>query len=78
MEYQKFRFCLRCQRVSLIKKDGCFVCNGTFILDTVKPDSYMANIQKYNKEKKIKEKQKLKQKQNENELLQHQKIDQRI
>ena len=67
---------MRCQRVSLIKKDGCFVCNGSFILDTVKPDSYIANIQKYNQEKI--NKQKLKQKQNENELLQHQKIDQRI
>lgn len=67
---------MRCQRVSLIKKDGCFVCKGSFILDTVKPDSYMANIQKYNQEKI--NKQKLKQKQNENELLQHQKIDQRI
>ena len=63
MEYQKFRFCLRCQRVSLIKKDGCFVCNGNFILDTVKPDSYLAN------------KQKQKQKQNENELLQYQETD---
>lgn len=69
---------MRCQRVSLIKKDGCFVCNGNFILDSVKPDSYFEDVQKYNKEKKIKEKQKLKQKENENELLQYQKTDQRI
>jgi len=69
MEYQKFRFCLRCQRVSLIKKDGCFVCKGSFILESSKPDSYMANIQKYNKQKI--NKQKLKHKENENELLQY-------
>ena len=69
---------MRCQRVSLIKKDGCFVCKGSFILESNKPDSYMANIQKYNKEKKIKEKQKQKQKQDENELLQYQKTDQRL
>jgi len=50
---------MRCQRVSLIKKDGCFVCNGNFILESNKPDSYMANIQKYNKQKI--NKQKLKQ-----------------
>lgn len=67
---------MRCQRVSLIKKDGCFVCNGNFILDSGKPDSYLANMQKYNQEKI--NKQKLKQKQNENELLQYQKINQRI
>lgn len=68
---------MRCQRVSLIQKDGCFVCNGNFILDSVKPDSYFADLQKYNKEKKKKEKQNLiqKQKQNENEILQYQEID---
>jgi len=67
---------MRCQRVSLIKKDGCFVCNGNFILESSKPDSYMANIQKYNKQKI--NKQKLKHKENENELLQYQKISKRI
>ena len=71
MEYQKFRFCMRCQRVSLIKKDGCFVCNGTFILDSSKPDSYLANMQKYNQQKINKQKQK----KYENELLQYQKTD---
>ena len=49
---------MRCQRVSLIKKDGCFVCKGSFILESSKPDSYMANIQKYNQEKINKQKQK--------------------
>ena len=76
MEYQKFRFCMRCQRMALIKVDGCFVCKGNFILQSNKADSYLANIQKYNQQK-IK-KQKQKQKQNENELLQYQKINQRI
>lgn len=65
---------MRCQRVSLIKVDGCFVCNGNFILDSSKPDSYLANMQKYNQEKI--NKQKLKKQQDEyHELLQYQKTD---
>lgn len=54
---------MRCQRVSLIKADGCFVCKGNFILDSLKPDSYLADKQKYNQEKL--KKQKLKKQQYE-------------
>ena len=64
---------MRCQRVSLIKKDGCFICKGNFILDSSKPDSYLSNMKKYNQQKINKQKQK----KYENELLQHQEIDQR-
>ena len=52
-----------CQRVALIKKKECCFCGSTFILDSSKPDSYLANMYKYNQEK-IK-KQKLK----ENETI---------
>ncbi len=65
---------MRCQRVSLIKKDGCFICKGNFILDSNKPDSYLANMKQYNQDKINKQKNKI----YENELLQHQKINQRI
>jgi len=56
MEYQKFRFCMSCQRMALIKLKECYFCGGTFILDSSKPDSYLANMQKYNREKIIKQK----------------------
>ena len=58
---------MRCQRMALIKVDGCFICKGSFILDSPKPDSFLANMKKYNKQKINKQKQK----KYENELLQY-------
>ena len=55
---QKFRFCMRCQRMSLIQIDGCFICQGNFILDSLKPDAFLNNMKKYNQEKIKKQKQK--------------------
>tara|TARA_R100000664_G_scaffold24116_1_gene33794 strand:- start:3836 stop:4021 length:186 start_codon:yes stop_codon:yes gene_type:complete len=61
MDYQKFRFCMTCQRQALIKEKRCAFCEGDFILDSPKPDRYLANITEYNKQKK----------QKQDELLQH-------
>ena len=65
---------MRCQRMALIKVKECCFCSGTFILDSSKPYSFLANMKKYNQQKINKQKQK----KYENELLQHQEINQRI
>ena len=49
---------MRCQRMSLIQIDGCFICQGNFILDSLKPDAFLNNMKKYNQEKIKKQKQK--------------------
>lgn len=74
MEYQKFRFCCGCQRVTLVQEKGCYFCGSTFILDSLKPDAQLANMTKYNKEKA--QKQKLKKL--SNELLCNKKTSQRV
>ncbi len=52
---------MTCQRQALIKEKRCAFCEGDFILDSPKPDRYLANITEYNKQKK----------QKQDELLQH-------
>jgi len=54
MTNQKFRFCCSCQRVSLIKVDGCFVCGSNFIIDGLKTEAYLEDIKQFNNSKKDK------------------------
>ena len=37
-ESQMFRFCCRCTRVSLITDNGCYFCEGKFILQSKRDD----------------------------------------
>ena len=53
-EKQVFSFCLRCQRIALIKDKACGFCNGGFILQSPKGDFNNNKVKKHYKQKKIK------------------------
>ena len=49
MSSQVFKFCCRCQRVALIKKDSCFFCESRFLLHGAKTDNYNEYMKNYYK-----------------------------
>ena len=55
---QDFRFCMRCQRESLIQNNKCFFCKGTFITAQTKKHNHNEYVKQWYR----KQKQKLKDK----------------
>ena len=43
---QRFRFCCRCVRMTLIKEESCYFCKGTFIVSSA-TDDYKARQKEY-------------------------------
>lgn len=52
---QDFRFCMRCQRVSLIENKKCFFCEGSFIMASLKKHNHNEYVKEWYRKQKLKE-----------------------
>jgi len=49
--YQDYRFCCGCQRLSLIVEKKCFFCSSTFIVHSAKGDFNNQKVKQHYKRK---------------------------